>query len=190
MYVHVPKTAGFSLTKQLFGGLGTEHASALVWRSLIADSEWPDRYKFAFVRNPANRFISAFWYLKKGGMHIDDRRWADNNLVGINSAEELMDLRPTEIHHVLEWIHFRPMVSFICDEQGSILVDFVGRYENLADDFAEVLTAIKLPLTPLHALNVTERYDEKFSKWTPAHKKKFMELYINDYHTFNYPASD
>lgn len=51
---------------------------------------------------------------------------------------------PSFVRHGLKeesirgWVHFLPQHFFICDATGKIMVDFVGRVENLDADFAQV----------------------------------------------------
>lgn len=186
VFVHVPKTAGFSITKQLFHGLATEHTEARVWQSLVPTGDWNRRFKFAFVRNPSDRFISAFWYLKSGGLHIGDRSWAEENLHGIRSAEELMELPPRKLVPLLDWIHFRPMRSFVCDRRGTVLLDFIGRYETLQSDYSAVLDALNLTQSPLVASNVTPYHREEFAQWSSKNQDLLYRLYSDDYRIFGY----
>ena len=43
--------------------------------------------------------------------------------------------------------HFRSQNTFVTNEEGRIAIDFVGRYERLADDFRLVANRIGLPRT-------------------------------------------
>ncbi len=66
IFVHIPKTAGISVSVSLLGeSIG--NMSAMYYRALFGKEDFRLYFKFAFVRNPFTRLISAFEFLKKGG---------------------------------------------------------------------------------------------------------------------------
>ena len=61
---------------------------------------------------------------------------------------------------------FMPQLDWITDEAGKVLVDFVGRFENLAEDFAQVCERLdrdaELPhLKKSQRTSYRDYYDEK-----------------------------
>lgn len=52
--------------------------------------------------------------------------------------------------------HGIPAVRYVTDDKGSILVDYVGRYETIDDDFAYITKRIGISV-PLAAHNATPR---------------------------------
>jgi hypothetical protein len=76
IFVHIPKTAGTTV----LDFLGAEHvfdthAPAAIYRQ--ADPKLFERaFKFAFVRNPWDRFASAFHHMKSGTDWPMQQAWA------------------------------------------------------------------------------------------------------------------
>ena len=88
----------------------------------------------------------------------------------------------TEI--IYEIIHFIPQSEFICDKNGKILVDFVGRFENLNDDLNSISRKIKKELSlEHHNKNFKKDYKKTYSK---EMKTKVYEVYNRDFVLFNY----
>ena len=73
LFVHVPKCGGSSVEAQL--GIDHGHRSAVYFRA--ADPALFARaWKFSIVRNPYDRLVSAFHYLKNHTRSERDRAWA------------------------------------------------------------------------------------------------------------------
>jgi hypothetical protein len=65
--------------------------------------------------------------------------------------------------------HFRSQHTFLTDEEGKIGVDFLGRFERLAEDFRLVQERIGLPRNELPWLQKArnaERYTDFYDKET------------------------
>lgn len=119
--------------------------------------EYRDHWKFAFVRNPWDRLVSCYENkIKQAG--YDDRWFVDGvarSLVGYGRFEGGMSF--DDFVQVVASIpdsradkHFRSQHTFIQGRDGELLVDFVGRFERLEEDFDHVcnslgVTGVKLP---------------------------------------------
>ena len=70
IFIHIPKSAGNAITRSLFNtesmNLGG-HSSALHYFE-ADESSFNSCFKFSFSRHPVSRFISAFNFLKNGGI--------------------------------------------------------------------------------------------------------------------------
>ena len=135
IFIHIPKTAGSSVAESLFG-VASRHVPYTEF--LRANPTKFRRYfKFAFVRNPWDRLVSTYFFLQGGGMNELDRDWSQNHLSEFDSFDKFVQ-RGLQRPDILSWVHFRPQVDFITSRDGKLMVDFVGRFERLADDFALV----------------------------------------------------
>ncbi len=136
LFVHVTKSAGTSVAKSLFGYL-PYHYTAVQYRVIYGRNTFNRYFKFAFVRNPWDRLYSAYTYLCKGGWNERDRQWFNQNLSNVPdfNAFVLDWLSPGTIRSHL---HFRPQSDFICDRKGYPLIDWIGYFETLPEDFAAV----------------------------------------------------
>ena len=149
IFVHVPKTAGTSIQKAIFDQPARHYPAV---RYMAFDREAFDRYfKFAFVRNPWDRFASAFHYLwrrRAAPPDFEDHRWARHHLADIGNFEEFVYkmMRERSFRSVVcKYIHFIPQEMWIsCPTYRGrkIVVDFVGKYENLEKDFISICERI------------------------------------------------
>jgi hypothetical protein len=89
-----------------------------------------------------------------------------------------------------EYIHWRCQEEvrfqkdFICDENGTLLVNFVGRYENLTQDFQKICEQIGVQAS-LPRLNVskTRPYQEYY---TPETIELVRRTFAPDIEMFGY----
>jgi len=135
-----------------------EHMPASTVRDYVGEEVWRSYFKFAFDRNPWDRQVS--WYLYKTKSKRSrpgfERFMASRRRAYVNNYE-------------------------IYTEDGSLAVDFVGRYENLEEDLNKALelagtgTRITIP-----RVNVTPNKDKSRSYrsyYTPAMQALVAEWY-------------
>ena len=53
--------------------------------------EFNDYYKFTFVRDPWDRLASAYYFLKDGGFHENDKKWYKENLKEYNNFDDFVN---------------------------------------------------------------------------------------------------
>jgi hypothetical protein len=137
IFVHIPKCAGVSISQSLFGNHGAGHYPITTFQQVFEPQAFEHYFKFAFVRNPWDRLLSAWCFLREGGFNDTDRRWAQRHL------SEFPDFG-TFVRHWLtpenarSWVHFRPQTDFLRLADGRLGVDFIGRYEQIETDFRHV----------------------------------------------------
>lgn len=186
IFVHVPKCAGTSLCRQLFGSQGPGHIRIKDYQVALSVREFSHFFKFTIVRNPWDRLVSAFHYLKAGGMNRMDREWALSNISRFQDFDEF----------VREWVnsdnvndgsyfHFRPQVSFVRLTSGVIPLDFIGRTESLDDDLAEICSHLHMPQVKLRKHNASQH--EPYQKLYVQDTRAIVErVYAEDIKTFDY----
>ena len=187
VFVHIPKTAGSSICQTLFGQQVGHMRYAYLLHHNRAKTQ--DYFSFAFVRNPVDRFVSAYNYLKAGGDGINDGVGQDwvQRYPDINTFVQ-QALTPEYIYRG-PVIHFRPQYLFVCDDRcGAPRVDFIGRFEQLLEDYAEVQARLEDP-TPLVHTNATP--SKGLSKTTStelseASKNHLVQIYATDFEWFDY----
>jgi hypothetical protein len=145
VFVHINKTGGSSIEKAL--GLRFEHKTALEKVEELGRSTWDARFTFSFVRSPWDKVVSHYAYrLKTNQTGLAESRMSFPDWVA--AAYRDRDPRYYDIPKM-----FMPQVDWISGPDGSVLVDFVGRFETLATDFAKVCSTlgIKAPLPHTNA---------------------------------------
>jgi len=171
VFIHVPKTAGTSMERMSWVG-GNSHASA---QYLLAEA--PCRFfTWGFVRHPLDRLVSAYHGLKENKGH----RTPDVDTHDFN--DWVMQLEPSNLNRYMQTV---PMNSYLCDNRDNILVDFVGRYEFLAQDWSVVCSKVINKPDPL-----PHRNKSTHPHWTNVYSKcaeaRARELYAKDFEIFDY----
>ena len=198
VFIHVPKTAGQSIERVFLDVLGLTwetraplllrpnddpsrgpprlaHLTASEYVSCghVSQTQFDSYFKFAFVRNPWDRILSEYMfrgYAAKCSLrsylleHLPDPYWSDR------------------------WYHVRPQCDFLEDEEGSLLVDFIGRFENLQPDFDRVCDRLRLGRRPLPHANATRYQDRRhYSSYYDSETRDLVaERYARDIARFDY----
>jgi Sulfotransferase family len=162
IFVHIPKDAGVSICRSLFGNLCGGHTSIGRYKIIFSKKEFDSYFKFTFARNPWDRIFSAYNFLKKGGVNQANKRWAAANLASCENFDDFIrkHLTPPGIY---KQIHFKPQYEFLCfPYYHRLSVDFLGFYENLQSDFEYIKNKLSLDasLTLSHE-NVTATDDQQ-----------------------------
>lgn len=196
LYIHVPKAAGSSM-ESIVGGGG--HQPAWFFMRFIKLSstgyDWDKFYKFAFVRNPYTRFVSAVTAHYMGrSKQAETTKKCDLTREGfyrfiVNNFKKIKNLGDPPG----EWIHLIPQYKFIhvyrnqdkgLGWEGNLL-DFVGRYENLKADWKVVANKLGFNKPLPHIRKNTFQDYEKL--WSDNARKIVYDLYREDFELFNYP---
>ncbi|MDU8928476.1 sulfotransferase family 2 domain-containing protein [Alisedimentitalea sp. MJ-SS2] len=195
VFVHIPKTGGKSVRKALraytlnpserfvqyfatrtsrrdvYGiDVATSHATARRLRNIIGSDTWHEFYSFAFVRNPWSRVVSEYHFHKKR----PDSAYHD--LATNGTLEDFV----THLHAK----GAGQQVDFVYDDDGNQIVDFVGKVENYAEDFARVCARLRVVAALPHK-NQT-RHGSYRDELTPMARDLVSELYADDIAAFSY----
>lgn len=191
IFIHIPKTAGLSITDALskynFNRNYMNRMLALfkiyprVYMESFKDERFHVRrhltakmikdqlndlgrgdvfekyFKFSFVRNPFAAMVSSYKYVMASSDpgHVSHKSSDFINMrTKYNSFEDFLRFRVNEFP-----ISF---YSYLYDDSnGQCLVDFVGKVENLQEDFDKVCRSVDLPLMELRRVNATKLDDFK-----------------------------
>lgn len=122
IFVHVPRAAGTSIAHALYGPRNTLHHSIRYFRAL--DPDFHARAdSFAVLRDPFDRFASAFAFVRAGG--TDSCRMADvmvRRTRHVRSVDDYLDYLEGSDPWSLDFV-MRPQSWFVTDlETGAVLV--------------------------------------------------------------------
>ena len=181
IFHHLPKTAGTSIT-----GAGAPYGNQ--WEGALPEQThgWqvklhrvgmhtmlrelkviPSYFSFTFVRNPFDVIASAW----DPAVYKDFDEFIEKQiLTGIEICG-----RQSQYEH-------------LSSMNETLLVDFVGRYENLAKDFYKVIDAIEVPLMRLPKFNIGKKGKERnyrsfYSTWS---REKIEKIFEKDLKNFGY----
>lgn len=138
IFIHVPKAAGGSVSRAIYGRPLGHFYAVDIRRVLPAD--FARLYKFSVVRHPVDRLLSAYRFARAGGT-------AD---MAIRSPRRYQTAEfETFERFVLEWLTerdvasldgvFRPQYLYLCDGKD-IIVDEIFRFEEVGKGMAERLS--------------------------------------------------
>jgi hypothetical protein len=146
IFIHVPKAAGSSIREVLYeSAYGGSHATAREFEVLFPEA-FACYFKFAVVRNPWDRLVSAYAYFLKGGNSsrldalVRDKMKSLNGFEGW--CEYLHHERLSEPRSLPMLPHFIPQACFVRDKENNVIVDSILRFENLQNDFESVNNGI------------------------------------------------
>lgn len=148
------------------------HISTRQIKPHLAAEIWDTYFKFGFVRNPFDRYISTCFFLNRGNPNF------------ATNAVSFMK-RALTIPRFRRRILVQPQYEQLTDENGHVALDFVGRYENLQESYDEICARIGLPTADLPRKNpsthaaFTDYYDDEL-------RQTVAEFYKDDLETFDY----
>lgn len=196
IFVAVPKTGTHSVRQALREQMGPEDVEQV---GLFVDKRFPwpelaairhghlslrqiapfvgedvlrDYFKFAFVRNPFDRFVSYCSFMTRGTDAFD------RDPAGV-MHHILFVLRPTQ--HIL----FQPQHTLLVDEHGALMTDYVGRVEQMQASYDAICERLGIASRTLERVNSSRRGD-----YRQYYDRKLIdgvsELYARDLELFGY----
>lgn len=201
LFIHIPKTAGTSIRSVLapysgkrgvfnYIGRKLEDYPTLCFRTglsikrtydahttyshlekLLPKEELQKLYKFCITRNPYDRVYSFYLHILAHSEHP----WFNQ----INSYGSF-DVMLQNLKEVRE----PSQKSYVTDSQGNICVDFIGKFENLTDDFNAVCKRLNIPYE-LPKKN-TRKHKDYREAYTGDNWKYVAEYYAEDFEAFGY----
>lgn len=178
IFIHVPKTGGVSICRAL--------GIPIKGHTPITDYK-EKHFSFAFVRNPWDRLVSSFFFLNKGGINKYDEQDRDTHISKYkgNFKHFVKGALGNEKKSVFKQQHFRPQFTWVCDEKGNLAVDFIGKFENMQEDFNKVCNRTGIRKRKLPYSNRTRH--KHYSKYYDEETKQIVaETFKKDIEYFGY----
>lgn len=185
IFVHIPKCAGLAVANSLFGCDGGLHHTISDYEVIFPPRLFYRYWKFTIVRNPWDRLVSAYFFLKKGGLNDMDRRFAKRCLSGCGSFKEFV-IERLPAREVRQFYHFRDQADYLVDPFGKMPIDFIGKFESLTEDYQQIAERIGVQ-SPLLSKNKTEKehyseyYTEDLVKAVRQEYRRDIELLKYDF---------
>jgi len=188
IFIHIPKAGGISTIKSLYGedANGFGHPTYERFLRMYGKKSFNEYFKFTFVRNPWDRLLSAYNFLKKGGMNHMDQQFCDDVLSSYDTFEQFV-MEWVDRENVEGWVHFIPQYHYVYDKNKNLVIDFVGCFEQFEADFESIREKLGTGI-PLKHLNKTK--DKKENNYRDAYTQemteKVAEVYKEDIELFGY----
>jgi len=178
VFIHVPKTAGTSIECLLkkepafqvdeighwYGASESDyeeepklcrqlhnHSSARKVKEYFEKMgwKWDEYFKFGFMRNPWDLHVSQYCY------------WMQTLTKSNTSEENLKFIEKYKNKPAYEFIKSKAKFDFtndfLCDNKRNVIVDFIGKFENLNEDFQKIQDKIGVSGYSLPILNESKR---------------------------------
>lgn len=183
IFVHIPKCAGISINKALFNSIGGGHTTLDQYLNVFPPSEFNQYFKFTIVRNPWDRVVSAYSFLKQGGLNDWDRNFYDKEISKYGSFKDFIEgwLTPDNI---MKFHHFRPQKHYILDKYQKVSVDFIGYLELIDEDFKYI--ANKLNISAELKKQNTAKRDDYRAYYDADTRAIVAKIYADDIALLNY----
>jgi hypothetical protein len=188
IFLHIPKTGGTSIERSL--GI---HGCNCHWHTKSGNflfgekidiiktkiKNWEKKIKFCFVRNPWDRLVSTFFYLKNL-KNLKHQPLSSHKTVYLSKVTTFEDwiIKHENKEQGLENLNgfwLSPQTNWV----GENFFDFIGRFENLEIDFKKLFDK-NLP-------HLNKTFHENYKKYYTLRTQEIVEKwYFEDIKKFNY----
>lgn len=162
IFIHINRTGGCSI-ESAFSSQLMDHRFPADYRKIVGD-EYENYFKFCFIRNPWDRYVSIFSFRKKIGVIEQTKDFND----------WLFDYVKDPCAPQLDWIK----------ENGKLAVDFIGKFERLSWDFDHVCKRIGFNNSLPHVNRSGHKHYGSY--YTTATRDLVSKINKEDIELFNY----
>jgi len=206
LFVHIAKTGGTSIRDALWrqkwtdpyripqflcsklsamtghkiGAKFPRHAKIIAAKEMLPREVFEGLFKFAFVRNPWDLQVSSYHHI---------RRERPQLITHIDSFEAFLrwkfdPARPPQYHADMST---ELQSDYVIDLHGNTVVDFLGRYEFLAEDFETACKRIGIQTPKLpHSRKATDRRKDYRDYYDDVTAQLVADHYRPDIERFGY----
>jgi hypothetical protein len=197
IFFHLYKCGGMSLRKYIndnttgFEEIHGGHSLPIDMKHQLEHDGFPDKFdeyfKFSFVRNPFDWMVSILFYAKKYSDHF---MYDDVQQMNIEQfIPYYMDFRKKNILQKTEMFGRNRIVT-IYDYlfyEDKLMVDFVGRVENMKDDLKYISEKIGIESGVMPFENVNPNREKDYRQYyNHASKKMIEDNFRRELDYFNY----
>lgn len=139
LFMHIPKTAGSSLLSSELGAAIDKRIHSFVGEidDIIKEYGAEDYFKFCFTRNPYDRFCSLYYYFKNMTPEHMFYKYNGSILKLVKRYETFEDFCLAFPDLNIKNFHFYSQSKYMFSN-GSQIVDYIGKMENLNEDVADL----------------------------------------------------
>jgi hypothetical protein len=210
LFVHIAKTGGTSIRNALWrykwtdpyrlpqfvcgqlsrltghriGAKFPRHAKLIAAQEMLPRALFEGLFKFAFIRNPWDLQVSSYHHI---------RRERPDVITHIDGFEAFLRWkfdpeRPPQYHADMS---VERQSDYLVGLHGENLIDYVGRYEYLAEDFREACRRIGIACPSLpHARQAKDRKRDYRAYYTDQTAQLVADWYRADIERFDYRFDD
>jgi len=168
-------------SKQVF----LDHMTAKNMKYFVGEKNWNKIFTFTIVRNPWDRTCSMYHYRKKVGDINPEWSFRDYIL-------KLKKAKPDTKYFEYHGYRFGAS-DYVLGDDGEVIVDFIARYENRANDLKYIANRLNIEFDNLGELKILAakpkgmHYSELYDVET---ENIIREVYFKDIELFGYKFED
>lgn len=210
IFIHIPKTGGssvdlalrksqnfvkntlpnnkfspFNIIRKIKGlEKPDQHSTALLIKNVIGEKRWNNSFSFAFVRNPWDLMVSSYQYLKDFP-RVPKTKLSAEICLRVKAMKDFTEYIKSDLGQSRITFELGNLSNWVCDKNQKIIVNFVGKLENIEDDWNYICQETGLISVPLPHQNKSNRrkYQDYYNEETKDIIAKRFEWSINQ---FNY----
>lgn len=190
IFIHIPKCAGNAVQKSLFGEVVFGHQTIRQYQVALPESVYQNAWKFTITRDPFERIVSAWRFLKAGGLYANDEKYFAETL----SQYETFD------HFVNDWlvyqdlnqcgcVHFKTQLHYIHDFNEKIAMDHMVKLPDLSVEYPKLRN--RFGGDELIADNKTKGESVDLSSYYTGEEtlKNIASIYVEDIQALGYSTN-
>ena len=169
-----------SMTSHRIGAKFPRHAKIIAAKEMLPQELFEQLFKFAMVRNPWDLQVSSYHHIRRERPHLMEH---------ISNFEQFIQWkldpeRPYQFHIDTS---IEQQSDYLVDLHGKLLTDYIGRYENLHDDFNTICERIGIePPTLPHRRKATDRDKDYRNYYTDLLAEKVARQFQQDIELLDY----
>lgn len=143
--------------------------------------KWDTYFKFAFVRNPFDRLVSRYFYGIEHNTELHNSRFCKSD----ETPEDFLEF----VKNYSSYIGRNSIYQYdrLCDKNGIIQMDFVGKVENFQSDINTICQKLKIPPFNISYINKSKKRKKNYRKYYLSETVEFVkETWRKDIEFFNY----
>ena len=189
IFVHIPKNAGSSIFDSLYNvnkDVSSDH-KPIEFYYMHKELNHPLK-SFAVVRNPWDRFISIFFYIKRHSTNPHKNSTIQKFFTYINQFKNVNEfiLKEFSSNKIFSYKSniFWPQYKYITNNKKRIIVDHIIKFETLNEDIKELSKKLNLTINLPHLNKSNHNHHSTY--YTEETKEIIGKIYKTDIELFGY----
>lgn len=142
-------------------------------KNIVTKNQYNSYFKFTFIRNPWARAFSWYKNVMRDEIHLKNH--------GITNQTSFNDF----LKLFAGSRKLKPQLYWIKNFKGSIPLDYIGRFENLTEDFQEICKILNVKnITLPHKIKGSN--EDYYQYYNENSKKIILDTYKNEIKMFGY----
>ena len=202
VFIHVQKNAGISIEHTIKKHFPTtkvwhgRHGRASDGINEIGIEKWDQYYSFAFVRNPWDRMVSWYSMIQSAKKNLPFyKKWTKSPFeselwnYAINNSNDFESFLENCTDVIFDLGCYKSFafnqMDYLTDEYGNIVVDYIGRFEDIDSEILTILHTIGIKDFVFPQKNKSQH--QHYRTYYSAHAQRIVEeRFSKDIQAFGY----